>query len=107
MLEASGFDFRNRHPQKVLIKLAKEGRIERELARTAYDMCIDLYRTFTPLKQASSAMAAACLELAARIHEMDPGKLLGDGGREYRRLGTCREEVMGMFNMCIHTKTAR
>ena len=51
MLEASGFDFPNRFPQKFLIKLAKHYHVDRDrVGKTAYDMSLDLYRAFAPLK---------------------------------------------------------
>ncbi|KAI9850715.1 MAG: RNA polymerase II C-terminal domain kinase beta subunit [Thelocarpon superellum] len=95
MLEASGFDFRNRYPQKVLIKLSKFYAANREtVGKTAYRMCLDVYRTFVPLKQSSSTMAIACLELSARIHEDNEG-LIGEEGRiDYQLWSTSREEVM-------------
>lgn len=97
MLEASGFDFRNRYPQKVLVKLAKEYHVDRHIiGKTAYDISIDLYRTFTPLKQSSSTMAMACLELSARIHEANLEQVFGARGFNYRKWSTSREEVMGM-----------
>jgi CTD kinase subunit beta len=67
MLEASGFDYRNRYPQKYLFKLAKQCRLDRDVVRTAYKMMLDLYRTFAPLKLASATMAFVCLELSARV----------------------------------------
>ncbi|KAL2433563.1 hypothetical protein ABEF95_005982 [Exophiala dermatitidis] len=76
MLEASGFDFRNRHPQEFLIKLAKFYHYEKtsRVVKTAYVMSLDLYRTFAPLKQQTATMAFACLELA--------GRLLGEENRD-------------------------
>ncbi|EDN03501.1 predicted protein [Histoplasma mississippiense (nom. inval.)] len=69
MLESSGFDFRNRHPQKPLIKLIKHFNFDKnsKTSRVAYGMSLDLYRTFAPLKQTSATMAFACLELAGRL----------------------------------------
>ncbi|KAI9669471.1 MAG: RNA polymerase II C-terminal domain kinase beta subunit [Caeruleum heppii] len=94
MLEASGFDFRNRYPQKMLIKLAKLHGVEAQSAgQTAYNMCLDIYRTFAPLKQTSSTMAVACLELATRLHERDLDQLM-QAGNEKKRWSSDREEVM-------------
>lgn len=100
MLEASAFDFRNRYPQKVLVKLCKAVGMERESeARTAWHLSLDLYRTFAPLKQSTSTMAIACVELAARLHrdEKDAEGFLENKVLEYRRWSTSRQEVMGMF----------
>jgi len=69
MLEASGFDFRNRHPQEFMIKLAKFYKFERTspVIKIAYNMSLDLYRTFAPLKQQTATLAFACLELSGRL----------------------------------------
>lgn len=71
MLEASGFDFRNRSPQRLILKLAKSYGLQRATTgKTAYKMSLDLYRTFAPLKQTTPAMALACVELSARVYEL-------------------------------------
>ncbi|KEF55172.1 uncharacterized protein A1O9_08826 [Exophiala aquamarina CBS 119918] len=94
MLEASGFDFRSRHPQDLLIKLAKFYKFEKtsQVLKTAYAICLDLYRTFAPLKQQTATLAFACLELA--------GRLLGEenhdiwSGRDYSSWRINRAQVM-------------
>ena len=94
MLEASGFDFRNRSPQRLVLKLAKYYRIDREtVGKTAYNVSLDLYRTFAPLKQTTPTMAIACVELAGRIH----GEHIEDleAGKGYKRWRITRPEVMG------------
>jgi CTD kinase subunit beta len=69
MLEASGFDFRNRHPQECLVKLLKHYSYQKTdaVVKLAYQISLDLYRTWAPLKQTTAAMAYACLELAGRL----------------------------------------
>ena len=70
MLEASGFDFRNRYPQEILIKFAKRYNADKvTVGKTAYNISLDTYRTFAPLKQTTTTMAFACVELAGRLHE--------------------------------------
>jgi CTD kinase subunit beta len=95
MLEASSFDFRNRHPQQLLIKLAKHFGIERrsDLARTAYQVSLDIYRTFAPLKQTTAALAFACLELAGRLLN-SPIEAI-ESGNEYETWQISRAMVMG------------
>ncbi len=95
MLEASSFDFRNRHPQHLLVKLAKCYGHERHsaIAKTAYLISIDLYRTFAPLKQSTPTMAFACLELAGRLHGQEVDAIAD--GRDYTRWGIERAMVMG------------
>ncbi|KAI1931691.1 RNA polymerase II C-terminal domain kinase beta subunit [Ophidiomyces ophidiicola] len=94
MLESSGFDFRSRHPQKILLKLIKlHGyRKDSQIARTAYSISLDLYRTFAPLKQTSATMAFACLELAGRLLDERLEDLESD--LEYEQWQTSRVEVM-------------
>ena len=74
MLESSSFDFRSRHPQHLLIKLCKghDLNIGDAVAKTAYSLSIDLYRTFAPLKQTTVTLAFACVDLACRLHGRSP-----------------------------------
>jgi len=98
MLEASGFDFRNRYPQKLLLKLAKMFEVDREtVGKTAYNMSLDLYRTFAPLKQTTPTMAIACLELSGRVLESHIEDL--EVGKGYKKWKTTRAEVMGRKNI--------
>lgn len=90
MLEASSFDFRARYPQKHLIKLAKNGGIHRDVAEVAYQVMLDLYRTFAPLKQSCSTMSFACIELATLICE----KQKGWKGPSYKKWWTTRAEIV-------------
>ncbi|KAL8966032.1 MAG: hypothetical protein Q9183_003555 [Haloplaca sp. 2 TL-2023] len=93
MLEASGFDFRNRYPQRLLLKIAKLYDVSRTtVGKTAYNMSLDLYRTFAPLKQTTSTMAIACVELAGRIHDQPIVEL--ETGRDYTKWKTTRQEIM-------------
>lgn len=69
MFEASGFDFRARYPHKTLIKIAKSIGIEKDLGAIAFNMLVDLYKTFAPLKQTSATMAFACIKLATLVTE--------------------------------------
>ena len=95
VLEASAFDFRSHNPQKLLLKLAKRHNVDPDtVGRTAYNMSVDLYRTFTPLKQTTQTMAAACVELAGRLHRQPVEDL--EAGEGYEKWHTTRAEVMGM-----------
>ncbi|KAF2245640.1 cyclin-like protein [Trematosphaeria pertusa] len=95
MLESAGFDFRNRYPQKLMVKLMRTlGFDKNNEAKTAWNLSIDLYRTFAPLKQTTPTMAIACIELAARLHEMDTSKIVDTGVMRYNKWNTTRAEVM-------------
>lgn len=101
MLESSGFDFRTRHPLKALVKLARFYNLERDssVARLAYSISLDLYRTYAPLKKTTQTLAFACLELAGRLLDQNIKPL--EDGVHYGKWHTSREEVMGMFNLVI------
>ncbi|KAL2262718.1 hypothetical protein VTK26DRAFT_307 [Humicola hyalothermophila] len=76
ILETIGFDFRVQYPQKLLVKMVRrmfpredssneeEGR---KFLRVAYDMSIDLYKTFAPVKQTTFTLVLAVLELTALL----------------------------------------
>lgn len=95
MLEASGFDFRNRYPQKLLMKLVKSCSLDKDVGALAYNISLDLYRTFAPLKQTSQTMALACLELAIRVADVDLADVKSEHGFDYERWAVTRLEVMG------------
>ncbi|CZT03808.1 related to CTK2 Carboxy-terminal domain (CTD) kinase, beta subunit [Rhynchosporium agropyri] len=94
MLEASDFDFRVRYPHVHLFKLANEAGIEKDVARVAYNMMIDLYRTFAPLKQTCSTMAFACMELATLLLEKQQTAIRGERSPKYRKWHTSRNEIL-------------
>lgn len=84
ILETIGFDFRVQYPQKLLIKLVRrmfpredesvrdEGK---KFLHVAYDMSIDLYKTFAPVKQTTFTLVLAILELTALLMGTDPEKM--------------------------------
>lgn len=95
MLKSAGFDFRTRHPQKLMIKIAKQmGFPLHPIGMTAWDLSIDLYRTWAPLKSTAIGMAIACLELSAHLHGEDMSKVVDTGLAEYKSWGIDRAEVM-------------
>lgn len=94
MLEASGFDYRNRYPQKYLFKLAKKCHFDKDVVRTGYRMMLDLYRTFAPLRSTSAAMAFACLELATRIMDKQQENWKIKGAPKHGTWMIYRHEIM-------------
>jgi CTD kinase subunit beta len=94
MLEASGFDYRNRHPQKYLLKLARKSELDKDVIRNAYKMMLDLYRTFAPLKLTSSAMAMACLELTTRLMDKQLENVRGEKAPNRERCEVHRQQIM-------------
>lgn len=103
MLESSGFDFRTRHPQKTLIKLAQLYKLSKDTEMTdlSYRISLDLYRTFAPIKQTTATMAFSCLELAGRL--LDKRVDLVESGRDYDQWDTSRPEVMGKSFTILQT----
>jgi CTD kinase subunit beta len=99
ILEAVGFDFRNRCPQPMVIKLAKFYGVSKATGFCAWYVCNDLYRTFAPLKQTTSTMAFASLELATRIEDEHCEEL--QDGADYKRLGSSRDCVMGKSSLSV------
>ena len=96
MLEASRFDFRNRHPQMLVLKVAKHHHVQKEtVGKTAFNMSLDAYRTFAPLKQTRAALAVACVELSARIFRQNITGL--EAGKGYNEFHITRAEVMGEY----------
>jgi CTD kinase subunit beta len=96
MLESSGFDFRNRYPQRLVLKIAKHYNVEKDtVGKTAYNMSMDLYRTFAPLKQTTITLAMACVELSARVFAQNVREL--EAGTDYKKWQTSRPEVMGWY----------
>ncbi|KAF2109821.1 cyclin-like protein [Lophiotrema nucula] len=109
MLESAGFDFRNRYPQNLMVKLAKAvGMRKDHEAKTAWNLGIDMYRTFAPLKQTTPTMAVACIELAARLHDWDVAKIVDAGVMAYKKWNTSRTEVMetllDMLDLYTHSR---
>lgn len=95
MLEASGFDFRVRYPQKHLVKIAKEVGLEKSTYLLAYEIMIDLYRTYAPLKQTSATMAFACLELATLIMDQKMTSIYGAHiDSLYEKCSTSKAEIL-------------
>ncbi|PKS07347.1 hypothetical protein jhhlp_005949 [Lomentospora prolificans] len=70
MLEIISFDFRTRYPQKYLMKVVRsllgpeEGR---SFLQIAYEVSMDMYKTFVPIKQTCLTMVLAIVELTSRV----------------------------------------
>jgi len=74
-----------RYPQKELIKVIRKilpAEEARELITVAYEMCLDIYKTFAPIKASTFTIVLAIIELAAlvtdkqleRVQSIDPYK---------------------------------
>ena len=94
MLEASGFDFRVRYPHKHLVKLSKETGLEKDVAKVAFYIMVDLYRTFAPIQQTCATMAFACIELATLFLQKQQQVIRGDRSPSYVTWQTTRAEIV-------------
>ncbi|KAK4110188.1 cyclin-like protein [Canariomyces notabilis] len=83
ILETIGFDFHVQYPQKLLIKMVRRmfprgGSNEQDegqrFLHVAYDMSIDVYKTFAPIKQTTFTLVLAILELTALLMDTDSGR---------------------------------
>jgi CTD kinase subunit beta len=99
MLECSGFDFRTRHPEKTLAKMSLQYKADSKVSSLAYRISLDLYRTFSPLKQTTPTMALACLELAGRLLDQRIEDI--ESGADYTHWETNRTEVMGKWGLSL------
>lgn len=96
MLESAGFDFRGKYPTQTIVKILKHCHIQKEpVYSTAYRLCLDLHRTYSPLKQTSFTMATACVEMAMRIHDLDLDPIRSITSTDHDDSYTSRAEVMG------------
>lgn len=74
ILETIGFDFRVRYPQKILVKMVRrlfKADDARDFIPMAYDVSIDMYKTFSPIKASTSTMVLAIIELTALLNDHD------------------------------------
>ncbi|KAG4305175.1 hypothetical protein PORY_001345 [Pneumocystis oryctolagi] len=69
VLETSCFDFRQRHPQPYIIKFTRYLKLSKEIARKAWDISIDSYKTFSPLKFPPHCIALMALVLSSILLE--------------------------------------
>ncbi|QIX01020.1 hypothetical protein AMS68_006537 [Peltaster fructicola] len=67
VLETIKFNFRDRNPHDLLIKLARKLGPDQALCRKAFTILTELYRTFAPLKHTAITLCYASLELAAHL----------------------------------------
>ncbi|RDA96175.1 hypothetical protein CP533_1655 [Ophiocordyceps camponoti-saundersi (nom. inval.)] len=98
ILETIGFDFRTRYPQKLVVKLVRSilgtSNQAKAFFATAYAICMDMYKTFVPIKRTTLVMATAVIELTARLRKEHLEKVhdrffsLSDHSHHHRRRHT-------------------
>ncbi|QPC78318.1 hypothetical protein HYE68_009070 [Fusarium pseudograminearum] len=111
ILETIGFDFRTRYPQKLLVKVVRDilGKEGKPFYNTAYTMCIDIYKTFVPIKGTTFSMVMAIVELTALITEQHVDKV-----REYTKTkpqysrGAVMETMLDILDLYVqHSKSTK
>ncbi|KAH7258519.1 RNA polymerase II C-terminal domain kinase beta subunit [Fusarium solani] len=112
ILETIGFDFRTRYPQKLLVKVVREilGKEEgKPFFETAYAMCIDMYKTFVPIKRTTFSMVMAVVELTALMTEQHVEKVQEYAAKkpQYHR-GAVMETMLDMLDLYVqHQKSTK
>jgi CTD kinase subunit beta len=94
ILETIGFDFRVRYPQNMLVKMVRHMYDEdegRDVLAMAYDMSLDMYKTFAPIKASTFAMVLACIELTVMLQGLDTASVQS---LDLRRYHTTRESIV-------------
>jgi CTD kinase subunit beta len=112
ILETIGFDFRTRYPQKLLVKVVRDilGKEDgKAFFETAYAMCIDIYKTFVPVKRTTFSMVMAIVELTALMTEKHVDKV-----REYAKTkhqyhqGAVMETMLDILDLYVqHYKSTK
>lgn len=114
ILETIGFDFRTRYPQKLLVKIVRSmlgasNDAARRFYTTAYAMCIDLYKTFVPVKRTTFSMAMGVVELTARLtgEHLDKVETFAAQRRQYAR-GPVVETMLDLLDLYVqHHKATK
>lgn len=114
ILETIGFDFRTRYPQKLLVKIVRSmlganNDAARAFYATAYAMCVDMYKTFVPVKRTTFAMAMAVVELTARVTgaHLDRVETFAAQRRQYAR-APVMETMLDLLDLYVqHHKATK
>ncbi|KAJ9151474.1 Cyclin-like protein [Coniochaeta hoffmannii] len=103
ILETIGFDFRVRYPQKVLIKTVRKllpPEDAREFLAVAYDMSIDIYKSFAPIKQTTFTTVMAVVELTALLTRLHLDKIRSlDLHRWHTNRGCVMETMLDLLDL--------
>lgn len=97
ILETIGFDFRVRYPQKVLVKMVRhlyDADEARDVISMAYDISVDMYKTFAPIKASTFTMVLACIELTALLNDRDVERIRSLDLEKYHTSRTSILEVI-------------
>jgi CTD kinase subunit beta len=103
MLEATSFEFDTRHPQQLVVKILQaelnynfQNADHKRIFQVAWAVGMDLNLTFALLKQTTSTLAMACVELTMRLldHTYDFERVFPNKSENpYLRFSTNRGQV--------------
>lgn len=103
ILETIGFDFRVRYPQKVLAKTVRKllpPEDAKEFLAVAYDMSIDIYKSFAPIKQTTFTTVMAVVELTALLTRLHLDKIRSlDLHRWHTNRGCVMETMLDLLDL--------
>lgn len=98
ILELVSFDMSGRYPQYMLPKVIRTLIADRatghEIYAIAYDMSIDMYKTYAPLKQTTFTMAVALVELACRLMDRHSNVVARINPRRWHTSRACVLETL-------------
>jgi CTD kinase subunit beta len=103
ILETIGFDFRVRYPQKVLVKTVRKllpPEDAKEFLAVAYDMSIDIYKSFAPIKQTTFSTVMAIVELTSLLTRLHLDKIRAlDPHRWHTNRGCVVETMLDLLDL--------
>lgn len=97
ILETIGFDFRVRYPQKALVKVVRQLFSPEEVRKflpLAYEISLDMFKTFAPIKACTFTMVMATIELTALLTGFGVSRVRAVDLEQYHTNRTCVIEVM-------------
>lgn len=95
MLQACGYHFQNRQPETVLkLFWSFSSLTTQDSYELAWDVCLDLYYTWTPIKQTTATMALASVQVVMYLSGINP-EAVGMDDDFYKRFRTSRLQLLG------------
>jgi CTD kinase subunit beta len=106
ILETIGFDFRVRYPQKTLIKTIRKlltPEAAKDFLPVAYDMSIDMYKSFAPIKQTTFTTVMAVVELTSLMTGLHSAKIRNlDLHQWHTNRGCVVETMLDLLDLYAH-----
>ncbi|CAJ2514021.1 Uu.00g021400.m01.CDS01 [Anthostomella pinea] len=104
IIETLRFDFRVRYPQTILCKLVKEiagsGTLAKQFYGMAFQMSVDMYKTFAPMKQTTFTCAVMVAQLTSLITNQFRDKFMAlDFAKYHTRLHFVSEIMLDVLDL--------